>query len=95
MASDADAHRPFTLWLETLPSSDTARLRIQQRSEQVHVVLYWNQEVHSERRFTTLEAAETWGYELLCAFQDDALAGVLLGYDRDVLARLQAQCSLT
>ena len=48
MVYDPDAHRPFTLWLETLPSNDTARLLIWPRSEQVQVELYWNRELHSE-----------------------------------------------
>ena len=87
-----DRHRSFTLWFETLPSGDAAQLVIWPRSTQVRVVLHWNHEFHSERCFTTLKAAEAWGYELHCRLQQDALAGVLLGYDQDVLARLQAQC---
>ena len=45
------------------------------------------------RGFTTREAAEAWGYALHDRPQRDALAGALLGYDDDVLDRLQAQCS--
>ena len=95
MDLDTDTGRPFTLWFETLPSDDTARLLIWPHTGQVKVVLYWNQELHSERRFTTLDAAQAWGYELHNVLMQDALAGALLGYDRDVLDQLQAQCSAT
>ena len=88
MVYDTDAHRPFTLWLETLPSNDTTRLLIWPRSEQVQVELYWNRELHSERRFATCEAAEAWGYQLHRVVLRDALAGALLGYDHEVITRL-------
>ena len=93
-----DPQRPFTLWFETLPSGDTARLVIWPRDEPVYVVLYWlywNQKVHSERTFRTVQAAESWGHELRRQFELDALAGALLGYDQEVLARLKARCSVT
>ena len=89
----ADAHRPFTLWFDTLPSGDTARLLIWPHPEHVRVVLFWNQEFHSVRGFTSRETAEAWGYALHDILRQDALAGALLGYDDDVLDRLQAQCS--
>ena len=90
-----DPQCPFTLWFETLPSGDTARLVIWPRAEPVYVVLYWNQKLHSERTFRTVQVAESWGYELHRQFELDALAGALLGYDQAVLARLQARCSVT
>ena len=92
-AMTSDAHRPSTLWFETLPSGDTARLLIWPRPEQTRVVLFWNQEFHSVRGFTSREGAEAWGYALHDILRHDALAGALLGYDDDVLDRLQAQCS--
>ena len=95
MVDDPDAHESGTLWFETLPSNDTARLLVQARSGQVHVVFYWNEEFHSERSFVTRHAAETWGYEFRRMLLQDALAGALLGYDRQVIARLEAQCPLT
>ena len=90
-----DAHRPFTLWLETLPSNDTSRLMIWPRPGHVQVELYWNRELHSERRFTTREAAEAWGYELHRVVLRDALVGTLLGYDREVVTRLTDAVPLT
>ncbi len=92
MSYDDPAHQPFTLWYDTLPSDDTARLLIWPRSDQVHAVFYWNQEFQTKRTFTTRKAAEAWGNELHRVLQQDALAGALLGYDREVLARLQEQC---
>jgi len=94
MTSDADTQQPFTLWFETLPSGDTARLLIWPRPEQVRVVLFWNRAFHSVRGFTTRETAEAWGHSLHDALQQDALAGALLGYDDEVLDRLQAQCAV-
>lgn len=93
MAIQTDPHRPFTLWFETLPTSDTARLLIWPRANEVKVVLYWNREFHSERTFGSLDAAEAWGHQLHDVIQHDALAGLLLGYDQEVLTRLQAQAS--
>ena len=90
--ASADAKQPFTLWFETLPTSDTARLLVWPRAEQVRVVFFWNQEFHSQRSFATLEAAESWGHDFRRVIQQDALAGVLLGYDTDVLEQLQARC---
>ena len=97
MAHDAtaDAKQPFTLWFETLPTSDTARLLVWPRAEQVRVVFFWNHEFHSQRSFATLEAAESWGHDFHRVIQQDALAGVLLGYDTDVLEQLQSRCSGT
>ena len=89
----ADPHRPFTLWFDTLPSGDTARLLIWPRPKPVRVVLFWNRAFHSVRGFATRETAEAWGYALHDVLRQDALAGALLGYDDDVLDRLQAQCS--
>ncbi len=91
----ADVQQPFTLWFETLPTSDTARLLVWPRAEQVRVVFFWNHEFHSQRSFATLEAAESWGRDLHRVIQQDALAGMLLGYDPDVLEQLQARCSAT
>ena len=93
MSHDPDAQRPFTLWHETLPTGDKARVLIWRRGEQVHAVFYWNLEFHSERTFTSRSAAEAWGYELHRVMQEELLAGVLLGYDREVLERLQSLCS--
>ena len=90
MACDLDASQPYTLWFETLPSDDTARLLIWPGVGEVQVVLFWNGDVHTERTFATIEAAEDWGYRLHRALERDALAGALLGYDDDVLARLIA-----
>ena len=95
MENDTDTCEPYTLWFETLPSSDTARLVIWYRSGHVKVVLHWNQRFHSERSFATLESAEAWGREFRDLLEQDALAGALLGYDHDVLTRLQDQCTLT
>lgn len=91
----ATAQQPFTLWFETLPTSDTARLLVWPRAEQVRVVFFWNHEFHSQRSFATLEAAESWGYDFHRVILQDALAGALLGYDPDVLEQLQARCSTT
>ena len=88
MVYETDAYRPFTLWFETLPSNDTARLLIWPQSGHVQGELYWNRELHSERRFTTREAAEAWGCELHRVVLRDAIAGALLGYDREVVTRL-------
>ncbi len=52
--------------------------------------MYWNEDVHTERTYSTIETAEDWGYRLHEALERDALAGALLGYDDDVLARLIA-----
>ena len=93
MASHAMVDRPFTLWLETLPTGDTARVLIRPARHQVRAVFYWNQQIHSERCFTSRRAAEAWGYEFHSVLQEDALAGVLLGYDAEVLDRLQLRCS--
>ena len=90
MACDPDGPQPYTLWFDTLPSDDTARLLIWPRAGEVQVVLFWNGDVHSERTFATIEAAEEWGYQLYRRLEQDALAGALLGYDHDVLARLIA-----
>ena len=90
MACDLDASPPYTLWFETLPSDDTARLLIGPGAGAVQVVLFWNEDVHTERTFATIEAAEDWGYRLYRALEQDALADALLGYDDDVLARLIA-----
>lgn len=95
MASDVHDHWPFTLWSETLPSNDAASLLIWPRSGQIWVVAYWNQEFHTELSFATLAQAEAWGHELRRVLREDALAGALLGYGRDVVSRLQAQCSTT
>ena len=54
----------------------------------MHALFYWNREFHSERCFTSRRTAEAWGYELRDTLQQDVLAGVLLGYDNEVLARL-------
>ena len=93
MTSDAAVHRPFTLWLETLPTEDTARVLIWPGAEETRVVFYWNYRFHSVRCFTSRATAEAWGYELHRVLRDDVLAGVLLGYDREVLDRLQSLCS--
>ena len=95
MVCAPDANQPHTLWFETLPSNDTARLLIRPRAGQVQVVLYWNEELHSERIFPTQQAAEVWGHEFHRVLLQDSLAGALLGYDSQVIARLQAQCPLT
>ena len=80
----SDAHRPFTLWFDTLPSGDTARLLIWPRPEPVRVVLFWNRVFHSVRGFTSRETAEASGYALHDILRQDARAGALLGCDRDV-----------
>ncbi len=90
MACAPNDTQPYTLWFETLPSDDTARLLIWPGVDDVQVVLFWNGELHTERTFATIEAAEDWGYRLHRALERDALAGALLGYDDDVLARLIA-----
>ena len=90
MACDPDDPPPYTLWFETLPSDDTARLLIGPGVDHVQVVLFWNGDLHSEQTFATIEAAEDWGYRLYRALEQDALADALLGYDDDVLARLMA-----
>jgi hypothetical protein len=90
----SDAERPFTLWFETLPSGDTARLLIWPGPAHIRAVLFWNQTFHSVRGFSSRENAEAWGHALHDVLHRDALAGALLGYDDDVLDRLQAQCSL-
>ncbi len=95
MAPDAAVQKPFTLWFETLPTSDTARLLVWPRPGQVRVVFFFNNEFHSQRSFATVDEAESWGYDFHRVIQQDALAGVLLGYDPDVLERLQARCSPT
>ena len=61
MACDPDDPPPYTLWFETLPSDDTARLLIGPGAGAVQVVLFWNGELHTERTFATIEAAEDWG----------------------------------
>ena len=94
MDANAVTETPFTLWLETLPTGDTARVLIRPDGSDVRAIFYWNQQVHTERRFTTRAEAEAWGYEFHHVLQADALAGVLLGYDGDVLNRLQLRCSL-
>ncbi len=86
----APKSRVHNLWFETLSSDDTARLLIRPRAGEVQVVLFWNGDAHSERTFATIDAAEDWGYRLHRALEQDALAGALLGYDDDVLARLIA-----
>lgn len=88
MNDETYATRPYTLWFETLASSDTARLTISPLTGRFHVTLYWNQTQHSERSFSTLEDAEAWGCELRTIVMQDALAGALLGYDQDVVTRL-------
>ena len=94
MADDTGVPKPFTLWFETLPTSDTARLLVWPRADQVRVVFFWNHEFHSQRSFATLEAAESWGYDFHRAIQQgQKLAGALLGYDPEVFDRLQEQCS--
>ena len=45
----------------------------------------------AQRPFKT---AEAWGHALHDVLQPDSLAGALLGYDDEVLDRLQAQCSV-
>ncbi len=90
MACDPDDPQSYTLWFETLPSDDTARLLIGPGAGAVQVVLFWNGELHTERTFATIDAAEAWGYQLHRRLEQDALAGALLGYDDDVLARLIA-----
>ena len=93
MSCDAVFEPAFTLWLETLPTGDTARLLVQPRGNQVYTVFYWNQQLHNRRCFTSRATAERWGYELHRVLQEDLLAGVLLGYDSDVLDHLQTLCS--
>lgn len=78
----------YTLWFETLPSGDTARLVVASRDEQYHVTLYWNREQHSERAFAARKDADAWGYELHAIVMQDALAGALLGYDPEVVSKL-------
>jgi len=95
MSNAAHTRQPYTLWFETLPSNDTARLAISPQSGRFHVTLYWNQEHHSERSFSTLEDAEAWGDELRAIVMQDALAGALLGYDQDVVTRLTEAVPLT
>ena len=90
MACDPHAPQPYTLWFDTLPSNDTARLLIGPGAGEVQVVLFWNGDVHAERTFATIEAAEDWGYRLYRGLEQDALAGALLGHDDDVLAGLKA-----
>ena len=91
---NAETSQNFTLWFETLPTGDRARLLIRSGSPEVHVVLYWNDQLHSERRFATQEAAEKWGNRFHDVLRQDAVAGLLLGYDRDALVRLQDHCSV-
>ena len=93
MSHDPDAQPPFTLWVETLATGDKGTVLIWRRGEQVYAVFYWNLAFHSERAFTSRSAAEAWGYELHRVMQEDLLAGVLLGYDLEVLERLQSLCS--
>ena len=45
---NAETSQNFTLWFETLPTGDRARLLIRSGSPEVHVVLYWNDQLHSE-----------------------------------------------
>ena len=90
MAADPDDPQPYTLWFDTLPSDDTARLLIRPSAGEVQVVLFWNGDAHAERTFATIDAAEAWGYRLYRGLEQDALAGALLGYDDDALARLLA-----
>jgi len=91
---DAETSQNSTLWFETLPTGDTARLFIRSDLPEIHAVLYWNDQLHSERRFATQEAAEKWGNRFLDVLKQDAVAGLLLGYDRDALVRLQDHCSV-
>lgn len=91
--ADRDSGQSFTLWYETLPSSDTARLLISPRGGETHAVFYWNGELHSDRMFPTLDEATAWGQEFLRVLQHDALAGALVGYDAEVLDELQARCA--
>ena len=95
MTDEAPVTQPYTLWFETLPSNDTARLLVSLRSRRFHVTLYWNQKYHSERSFATLEDAEAWGYKLHTVVMHDALAGALLGYDPEVVSRLADAVPLT
>ena len=88
MTNQASVAEPYTLWYETLPSDDTARLTIARRGERFHAALFWNRKPHSERSFSTRDDAEAWGYELHAIVMQDALAGVLLGYDADVVTTL-------
>lgn len=88
MTDRPKATEPYTLWFETLPSRDTARLMISPRAGQFHVAVYWNQQYHSDRSFATVEDAESWGTALHSVVMQDALAGALLGYDPDVITRL-------
>ena len=89
-----ETSQDFTLWFESLPTGDTARLLIRSDLQEVHAVLYWNDQLHSERRFATQEAAEKWGNRFHDVLRQDAVAGLLLGYDRDALVRLQDHCSV-
>ena len=91
---DPDVHPSVTLWFETLSTGDTARLCIRSTElSEVDVAFYWNNELHSHRRFGTKEEAEAWGIKFRDVLRQDTIAGVLLGYDRDVLERLQENCS--
>ena len=94
MTDEAYDTEPYTLWFETLPSNDTARLTVALRSGRFHATLFWNREQHSERSFATLDDAEAWGYELHAIVMQDALAGVLLGYDADVVTKLTEAAGL-
>ena len=75
MACDPDDSPPYTLWFETLPSDDTGRLLISPCADEVQGVLFWNGDLHTERTFATIEAAEVWGYRLHRALERDALVG--------------------
>jgi hypothetical protein len=90
MACDSNDPQPYTLWFETLPSDDTARLLIRPGAGKAQVVLFCNGDVRAERTFATIETAEDWGYWLHRTLEQDALAAALLGYDDDLLARLIA-----
>ena len=79
MACAPDDPQPYTLWFDTLPSDDTARLLIWPCASEVRVVLFWNGDVHAQRIFATIETAEDWVYRLHRALEQDALTSALLG----------------
>ena len=60
---DDSPYRPFVLWLETLPSGDTAQVFLIPHPDSCGIVAQWNGQARRSETCTTVAEAERLAWE--------------------------------
>jgi hypothetical protein len=64
LTSNAESHRPYVLWSDTLPSGETAKLLIWPQEHQASAILHLAGSVHSAHICTSRQLAVEKGLKL-------------------------------